>query len=250
MALGLSWDPKSDTLKISGRTFVKAATRREMASQLASQFDPLGIVASLLLGGKLILQKVAASGVDWDDAAVSDEVKKDWKKWVKTSNILNEFCIPRNFFLEHTELRNDAEYQLHWFCDASDSAFSCAIYLRGVSAGKAQVSFVIGKSKLVLTHQQGWVISRKELEAAKMLSELMLVGGLGEIFRLYVLHVVFWHIFKVCGPNLNFSRCRNFLGDVITPKSKNSQKSNFQPFLSRFDAYTLIICPLLSCIVA
>ena len=46
--------------------------------------------------------------------------------------------------------------------------------MRGVSAGKAQVSFVIGKSKLVLTHQKGWVISRKELEAAKMLSELML----------------------------------------------------------------------------
>ena len=172
-ALGLSWDPESDTLKISGRTFVEAATRREMASQLANQFDSLGIVAPLLLGGKLILQKVAASGVDWDDA-VSDEVKKDWKKWLETSNILNEFCIPRNFLLEHTELRNNAEYQLHGFCDASDSAFSCAIYLRGVSGGKAQISFVIGKSKLILTHQQGWVISRKELEAAKMLSELLL----------------------------------------------------------------------------
>ena len=76
--------------------------------------------------------------------------------------------------MEHTELNNDAEYQLLRFCDASDSAFSCAIYLRGVSAGKAQVSFVIGKSKLVLTHQKEWVISGKELEAAKMLSELML----------------------------------------------------------------------------
>ena len=111
--------------------------------------------------------------MDWDDA-LSDEVKKDWKKLLDISNILNEFCIPCNFRLEHTELKIDAEYQLHGFCDASDSAFSCAIYLRGISAGKAQVSFVIGKSKLVLTHQKGWVISRKELVAAKMLSELML----------------------------------------------------------------------------
>ena len=79
-----------------------------MASQLASQFDPLGIVAPLLLGGKLILQKVTASGVNLDDA-LSDEVKKDRKKCLDTLNILNKFCIPRNFLLEHTELRNDAE---------------------------------------------------------------------------------------------------------------------------------------------
>jgi len=55
-ALGLTWDPESDTLRISGGKFVEATTRREMASQLASQFDPLEMVASLLLGGKLILQ--------------------------------------------------------------------------------------------------------------------------------------------------------------------------------------------------
>ena len=102
-----------------------------MARQLARQFDPLGIVAPLLLGGKLILQKVAAFGVDWDDA-LSDEVKKDWKKWLETSNILNEFGIPCNFLLEHTKLRNDAEYQLLGFCDALDSTFSCTIYLRAL----------------------------------------------------------------------------------------------------------------------
>ena len=59
-ALGLSLDQESDTVKFGGRTFIKAATSREMASQLASQFDPLCIVAPLLLGRKLILQKVSA----------------------------------------------------------------------------------------------------------------------------------------------------------------------------------------------
>ena len=34
-----------------------------MASQLARQFDPLGIVSPNLLEGKLILQRVATSGV-------------------------------------------------------------------------------------------------------------------------------------------------------------------------------------------
>ena len=54
-----------------------------MASQLASQFDPLGIVAPLLLGGKVDFAKSRCAGVDWDDA-VSDKVKKDWKKWLET----------------------------------------------------------------------------------------------------------------------------------------------------------------------
>ena len=69
---------------------------------------------------------------------------------------------------------SNAVYQLHDFCDASDSAFSCVVYLRGFYAGKSIVNFVIGKSKLVLTPQKGWVISRKELEAAKLLSEALL----------------------------------------------------------------------------
>ena len=48
-ALGLTWDPESDTLRVSSREFVEATTRREMTSQLASQFDSLGIVSPLLL---------------------------------------------------------------------------------------------------------------------------------------------------------------------------------------------------------
>ena len=33
---------------------------------------------------------------------------------------------------------------------------------------------MVGKSKLVLTHQKGWIISRKEVEAAKLLGDLIL----------------------------------------------------------------------------
>ena len=35
------------------------------------------------------------------------------------------------------------------------------------------MNFIMGKSRLVLTHQANWVVSRKELEAAKICSELM-----------------------------------------------------------------------------
>ena len=60
------------------------------------------------------------------------------------------------------------------FCDASNSAFCCVVYLKSVGYNKTVVKFLMGKSRVVLTSQSGWVISRKELEAAKMSSELML----------------------------------------------------------------------------
>ena len=96
----------------------------------------------------------------------SKKIGKSGLYFEYTKQILHSSQL--HFLLEHTKLRNDAEYQLHGFSDTLDSAFSSTIYLRDVSAGKAQVSFVIGKSKLVLTHQKGCVISRKELEEAKM----------------------------------------------------------------------------------
>ena len=174
-ALGLSWDPEADVLKIGGRKFAEASTRREMTSQLASHVipcNPLGMVSPLLLGKKLILQKVAASGVDWDESLPVD-IKKQWKKWIKISNSLEDYTIPRNCLMT-TETDSQTVYQLHGFCDASDFAFSCVIFLRSFCAGKAEVSFVVGKSKLVLTHQKGWFISRKEVEAAKLLGDLIL----------------------------------------------------------------------------
>ena len=138
-----------------------------MTSQLSSQFDPLGVVSPLLLGGKLILQKVASSGL-----GCNENVSED-KKWLSTSSTLEDYAITRNYLAERIEPISDVSYQLHGFCDASDSAFLRVVYLRGVHDGRSHVNFVIGKSKVVLTHQKGWVIARKELEAAELLGRLM-----------------------------------------------------------------------------
>ena len=44
-ALGLVWNTEKDILLINLREFCEASTRREMASQLARQFDPLGMAS-------------------------------------------------------------------------------------------------------------------------------------------------------------------------------------------------------------
>ena len=54
---------------------------------------------------------------------------------------------------------------------------SCVIYLRRIVNGASQVSFLLGKSRLVHSNQSNWVISRKELEVAQICSELMLLAS-------------------------------------------------------------------------
>ena len=47
-ALDSTWDTENDKLLNRCRRFTEASTKREMTSQIASQFDPLGIAAPFL----------------------------------------------------------------------------------------------------------------------------------------------------------------------------------------------------------
>ena len=63
-ALGVIWDVENDKFKISFDKNFVVLTRQQMASQLASNFDPLGMASPCLLQGKLILQtKVATTNL-------------------------------------------------------------------------------------------------------------------------------------------------------------------------------------------
>ena len=60
--------------------------------------------------------------------------------------------------------------------DASNHAFVSVVFLRRIVNGCATVSFLFGKSQVVLSHQSNWVISRYELEAATICSDLINVA--------------------------------------------------------------------------
>ena len=173
-ALGLVWDVENDRLRVSCKqNLTGITTRREMLSALASQFDPLGILAPCLLGGKSILQRVTALGLEWDDSLPSN-ILEEWHKWVEMMDGFVKISIPRYCFHGGDIQGTDRDtFQLHGFCDASDHALSCVMYLRRVVSGRSCVAFIQGKTRVVLINQTNWVISRKELEAAKMCAELM-----------------------------------------------------------------------------
>ena len=191
-ALRLLWDPENDRLQIRWENSAKARvrTRRDMSSKLACMFDPLGMAAPFLLGGKLILQSVATSGFGWDDQLPHDILRK-WEKWVDTLATATDLSLARDCFPGYETISCDKiVYQLHDFCDALNSAMSCVIYLRRTVNGASQVSFLLGNSRLVLSNQSNWVISRKELEAAQICSELMLLAS--KALHRYRCSIHFW----------------------------------------------------------
>ena len=81
-------------------------TRRDMSSKLASMFDPLGMAAPYLLGGKLILQSVATLGFGWDDQ-LPDDILRKWEKWVDALAAVTDFSLARDCFpgCEDNQLR-------------------------------------------------------------------------------------------------------------------------------------------------
>ena len=131
-ALGLVWAVESDRLRLcSSRKSIEVSTRRQMLSVLASQFDPLEILAPCLLGGKLILQRTVTSKLAWDDKLPAG-IMSDWKTWAKSmEKIVDCYSIPGYCFGNEEINKNicsQIKYQLHGFCDASNYALLCGVF--------------------------------------------------------------------------------------------------------------------------
>jgi len=109
-----------------------------------SVFDPLGIVASVLIEPKLLLRELCDHG--WSDAIDSEKIKR-WQSWLSSLCHLEGLCILRCF--KPPDFAGKLEYQLHYFCDASELAYGAVAYLRVADeTGRVRSSFVMDKSHL------------------------------------------------------------------------------------------------------
>ena len=140
-------------------------------------------------------------------------------------NLLHEITIPRNCLADNLKGNlNENDFQLHAFCDASNSAFCYIVYLKCVGCNKAVVKFLMSKCRVVLTSQSGWVISCKKLEAARMCSELMLQAEkalehfkCNKFFRMESRVVLRW----ITNPDLNLSHFVKHHVDKILQVASN-----------------------------
>ncbi|CAC5372342.1 unnamed protein product [Mytilus coruscus] len=75
----------------------KPFTKRGLLSVINGIFDPLGFIAPVILGGRLIMREaVQHCSLDWDDP-LSDNLLSDWQRWKQSLQDLETLEIGRPF---------------------------------------------------------------------------------------------------------------------------------------------------------
>ncbi|XP_055615232.1 uncharacterized protein LOC129761532 [Toxorhynchites rutilus septentrionalis] len=162
-------------------------TKRQMLKCLMSLFDPLGLLCFFIVHGKIMLQEVWRSGVQWDEK-VNDELQKRWQKWTGLFQNVRRFKIPRCYFTGATKERYD-DLQLHVFVDASESAYCAAAYFRTMNKiGSPECVLLTAKTKEAPLKTQS--IPRLELMAAVLGARLM--QFIEEVHTVRVVRKVLW----------------------------------------------------------
>ena len=165
---------------------MKAETRRGVLSFIASVYDPLGLVAPVVLPAKGMLQELCRKNYGWDETLPS-EMNKKWQSWQNEFQLLTTTEIPRCYKpLGFKEIKSA---ELHHFTDASIDGYGTASYLRlEDSDGKVHCSLVMGKSRVASLKTV--TVPRLELTAATL--AVKVDKQIREELDLPINRVVFW----------------------------------------------------------
>lgn len=63
----------------------KSLTRRGILSMVSSLYDPLGMVAPVILPAKQILQELSRLKLGWDEK-IPESLKQKWSSWLRDLN--------------------------------------------------------------------------------------------------------------------------------------------------------------------
>ena len=176
--LGLLWDAVADEIIIDLEDAIDDSdiiTKRIIASVIMKIFDPLGLIAPIIILAKCILQEAWQTKSNWD-APLPEALQRRWREWQESLKNCSKFRVPRCYVTE-----NVAEFSLFGFCDASTKAFAAVIYLRSVStSGHVRSMIVASKTRVApirittkTVKDENPTVPKLELLSCLILSSLM-----------------------------------------------------------------------------
>lgn len=167
--LGMQWNTKNDSLsyKVTAKPEANIITKRSILSEIASLFDPLGLLAPIIIRAKIFMQSLWLGAYGWDDE-LPGNILAEWTQIKADIRSCNQITINRwiGYVKTHSHL------SVHGFADASERAYAAVVYLRTVhDDGTTHLQIVVSKTKVAPLKTVS--IPRLELCAAVLLSNLM-----------------------------------------------------------------------------
>ncbi|KAH9637943.1 hypothetical protein HF086_017176 [Spodoptera exigua] len=166
--LGLRWNPSTDTFSFQNPVQCRnqCVTKRQLLSEISKLFDPLGWLSPLSIRAKLLFQNAWSLKLSWDEN-VPQSIQDDWIHLRSDLNLIDQFIIPR--YIGNT----NQLYQIHAFCDASDKAYACAVYVVSKDhKGECISRLAVAKTKLAPLAKKV-SLPRLELCGALLLAQLI-----------------------------------------------------------------------------
>ena len=163
--LGVQWDKLRDELMATANIGGNPGTKRELLSLIARIYDPLGMIAPLVLQGRLIFQNIIHRNetTGWDSPLSGGDILSI-DKWVGRLKNIDNYTAPRSFVGYSDIVKN---FQLHVFGDASEKGHSAVAYIRVErKGGLYDCIFVYGRARV--NPLKAVTIPRLELVAAKL----------------------------------------------------------------------------------
>ena len=209
--LGMFWQPETDMFlfQILANKKDRTLTKRQVLSELATLFDPLGLVGPTIVKAKIFMQQLWQKKLDWNEQ-LNEEDSNLWNKFQEELMQINNIRIDRCL----TNIVNPTTYQLHGFCDASEQAFAACVYLRAINKDKVSTQLICSKSRVAPLKQQ--TIPRLELCGATLLAKLMNI--VRDSLAMNINESYYWtdSTIVLCWIQSSSSRLKIFVGNRIT----------------------------------
>ena len=150
---------------------------------MAQLFDPMGLLAALVVRGKIVMQELWRRGRDWDDPLAFD-VKGFWLTWFNQFVASSKITIPRHVWEELEEV----EMKLHLFADASQRAMAAVAYLRCQRNNEVKVSLSMSNAQVAPLKKMS--VPRLELQVC--LIAVRLTEFIVKQMEFKTVKVIFW----------------------------------------------------------
>ena len=185
--LGVWWLSDQDvfTFRESAPSSKVKYTKRNFLKQIATLFDPIGLLAPFTIRAKMLLQQMWMAGLDWDEE-LTEPLTNAARAWFSELPELTQLQIPRCLLVGGKQIDN---VSLHTFVDASEDAFGAVAYVRhSYQDGTISTNIVAAKTRVAPTIATS--IPRLELMGAVI--GVRLSTRIARVLELRMSKAVFW----------------------------------------------------------